>query len=291
MNSYQQAIELYFELKGMPYSSQESYRRRINAFISYMQNRDICIEKLTEENIQQYILYLKREKGLSPGTINNYVSAIKFFYTYILGKAWNPQKIPRMKRREHFPVIPPREDVMTLLASVTNLKHKAILLLIYGSGLRVSEVARLRICDICSKTMRVRVEQAKHDTNRYTILSETALTVLRKYFRATFPPGSYKLEDWLFPGQNPGEHVNVKTIKNTLIKLRNKLQLDQRISAHTLRHCFATFCLEDGVPLALIQQMLGHKNISTTARYSHMTSKSLMGVKSPLDTGAERSDE
>ncbi|MDD2587082.1 MAG: site-specific integrase [Syntrophomonadaceae bacterium] len=264
MDSYQQAIELYFELKGMPYSSQESYRRRINAFISYMQNRDICIEKLTEENIQQYILYLKREKGLSPGTINNYVSAIKFFYTHVLGKAWNPQKIPRMKRREYFPVIPPREDVMALLKSTTNLKHKAILLLIYGSGLRVSEVARLRICDICSKTMRVRVEQAKHDTNRYTILSETALTVLRQYFRATFPPDSYKLEDWLFPGQNPGEHVNVKTIKNTLIKLRNKLQLDQRISAHTLRHCFATFCLEDGVPLALIQQMLGHKNISTT---------------------------
>ena len=111
--------------------------------------------------------------------------------------------------------------------------------------------------------MRVRVENAKHDTNRYTILSETALVVLRQYFKMTFPPGSYKPEDWLFPGQKPGEHINVKTIKNTIIKVRNKLNLDQRISAHTFRHCFATHCLENGIDLAIIQQLLGHKNIKS----------------------------
>jgi len=284
MNQYEQEINLYFELKGTPDSSKESYMRRMRAFITFIQDKSIGMEELTERDIQQYILYLKKEKGLSAGTINNYISAIKFFYTYILQKEWNPKKIPRMKRVATFPVIPSRQDVLSILDATTNLKHKAMLLLLYGSGLRVSEVAKLRICDICSKTMRVRVENAKHGTNRYTILSETALMVLRQYFRTTFSPGSYTPEDWLFPGQNTGEHINVKTIKNTMIKLRNKLHLNQRISAHTLRHCFATHCLENGVEIVFIQQMLGHKNLKTTEIYLHMTAKSLMGIKSPLDT-------
>jgi site-specific recombinase XerD len=202
---------------------------------------------MKEEDIQQYILFLKKEKGLSAGTINNYISSIRFFYTYVLEKEWNEKKVPRMKRIKTFPVIPSREDVMALLDSTENLKHKAILVLIYGSGLRVSEVARLKICDICSKSMRIRVEHAKHNTNRYTILSETALEVLREYFRNYFSSRTYKPNDWLFPGQNSQEHIHVKTIKNTMIKLRNKLELDSRISAHTLRHCFSTLsnkCLD-----------------------------------------------
>jgi integrase/recombinase XerD len=292
MNQYQEEIDLYFELKGAPDATKESYIRRINTFIAFIQqDKQKSIEELTERDIQQYILYLKKEKGLTAGTINNYSSAIKFFYTYVLGKVWNPQKLPRMKRIAHFPVIPPREDELALLDGTNNLKHQAMLLLIYGSGLRVSEVTSLRICDICSKTMRVRVEKAKHDTNRYTILSETALMVLRQYFRVTFSSGSYKPEDWLFPGQKTGEHIHAKTIKNTLIKLRDKLQLDHRISAHTLRHCFATHCLENGVELVFIQQMLGHKNLKTTSIYLHMTSKSLMGIKSPLDTNNGRLNE
>ena len=181
------------------------------------------------------------------------------------------------------PVIPPRQDVRAILDATRNLKHKAILTLIYGSGLRVSEVAQLRINDICSKTMRVRVASAKHGTNRYTILSNTALLALRAYFKAYFFSVSYQPQDWLFPGQRQSEHISAKTIKNTLIKLRNRLQLDPRISAHTLRHCFATHCLEEGVDPVYIQQMLGHKNIKSTLVYLHLTSKSLMGVKSPLD--------
>ena len=281
MLDYKQEIDLYFVLKGTPDSSRESYLRRIMAFIEFIQGKNVCIEEICERDIQEYILYLKREKALSPGTINNYISAIRFFYTHVLDKEWNKKKIPRMKRVQKMPVIPPKEDVLAILDGTANLKHRAILALLYGSGLRVSEVARLRICDICSKTMRIRVEGAKHGTNRYTILSDRALTVLRDYFRTYFT--SYKLEDWLFPGQKNGDHINVKSIKNTLIKLRNKLQLDLNISAHTLRYCFATHLLENGVDLVFIQQMLGHKNLDTTTKYLYLTSKSLMGIKSPLD--------
>ena len=228
-------------------------------------------------------MFLKRKKGLSPGTINNYISSIRFFYTHVLDKEWNAKKVPRMKRIKKFPVTLPKEEVLAILDATTNVKHKAILVLLYGSGLRVSEVAKLKISDICSKTMRIRVDDAKHGTNRYTILSETALQVLRQYFREKLSGLPYKQEDWLFPGQNHHEHINVKTIKNTIIKLRNRLQLDKRVSAHTLRHCFATHALEDGVDPVFIQQLLGHKRLSTTAMYLHMTSKSLMGIKSPLD--------
>lgn len=283
MKQYEQKIELFFELKGTPDSSRESYWRRMWAFLSYLEKIKRPIEEMTHEDIQQYILYLKREKGLSAGTINNYISAIKFFYTYVLEKEWNPIKVPRMKRTPKFPVIPSREEVLTLLNSTTNLKHKTILLLIYGSGLRVSEVAKLRIKDICSKTMRIRVENAKHNTNRYTILSQTALEVLRQYFKSYFTK-NYKPNDWLFPGQKPGKHISVKTIKNTLIMLRDNLQFDSDISAHTLRHCFSTHSLEDGIDPVFIQQMLGHKSLKTTLTYLHMTSKSLMGIKSPLDS-------
>ncbi len=283
MNQYEQEIELYFELKGTPDSSRESYWRRMRAFLAFLQDRNKPIHEINEGDIQQYILYLKKEKGLSAGTINNYISAIKFFYTYVLDKEWNSRKVPRMKRIQKFPVIPSREDVLTLLHSTENLKHKAILFLMYGSGLRVSEVARLKISDICSKSMRIRVDHAKHNTNRYTILSDTALEVLREYFRNDFSSKTYKPNDWLFPGRNPQNHLHVKSIKNTMIRLRDKLELDCNISAHTLRHCFSTHALEDGTDPVFIQQLLGHKKLQTTTAYMHMTSKCLMGIKSPLD--------
>lgn len=286
MRNYEQEIEIYFELKGSPDSSKESYRRRIRAFIQFIEEKQQSLEEIKERDIQQYILYLKKEKGLSPGTINNYISGIKFFYTHVLDKPWNRNRIPPMRRERKFPVIPPKEDVLAILNGTSNLKHQALLSLIYGSGLRVSEAAKLKIGDICSKTMRVRVEQAKHGTNRYTILSVTGLTVLRKYFKAYFASTNYTKNDWLFPGQNPGEHINVKSIKNTIIKLRNRLQLNDHISAHTLRHCFATYSLENGVDPVFIREMLGHKHLSTTLAYLHMTSKSLMGIKSPLDIHA-----
>lgn len=283
MTTYEDDINMYFELKGSPEQTRKSYSIRINAFLEFFREQQKNPEEITLSDIQQYILYLKRIKGLSPGTINNYVSGIKFFYTHVLVKEWDSKKVPRMKLIYKMPVIPSRDEIFTMLNSVGNLKHKAILFLIYGSGLRVSEVAKLKIGDIYSKTMSIRIEGAKHNTDRYTILSETALLVLREYFRKYFRGQHYKLDDWLFPGRDEGMPINVKTIKNTVIKLRDKLKMDKAISAHTMRHCFATHSLENGVDPVFIQQLLGHKSLKTTLTYLHMTSKSLMGIKSPLD--------
>jgi len=282
MHHYTKEMHLFFELRDMPASSREAYLRRLNAFLEFTQAGEQA-SALTLRDVQEYILYLKQEKKLSAGSINNYLSAIRFFYTHVLGKEWDKTQVPRMKRVNKLPVIPSRQDVTAMLTAAVNLKHKAVLALLYGSGLRVSEVARLKIGDICSKTMRVRVDHAKHGTNRYTILSQQALLILRDYYRAHFT--SCKPDDWLFPGRHPGEHLHVKSIKNTLIKIRNKLGYDTRISAHTLRHAFATHCLENGTDPVFIQQMLGHKNLQTTTDfYLHLTSKSLLGISSPLDT-------
>ena len=283
MRKFSRELELYFELRGTPESSRESYTRRVKAFVHFVEDRGKKAQDTTLQDIQEYALYLKKERSLSAGTINNYISSIRFFYTHVLDKEWNKRKVPRMRRVHKLPVIPPKEAVLTLLDSITNLKHKAILMMIYGSGLRVSEVAKLKISDICSKTMRVRVDNAKHNTNRYTVLSEAALGVLRQYFRTYLSGTKYSPGDWLFPGRVSGKHIHIKTIKNTLLKIRDRLQMDERISAHTLRHCFATHSLEAGVEIAHIREMLGHKNLSTTAGYLHLTSKSMLGVKSPLD--------
>ncbi len=283
MTTYEDDINMYFELKGSPESTRKSYYIRINAFLKFFEEQKKNIDEITLPDIQQYILYLKRVKGLSSGTINNYVSGIKFFYTHVLGKEWDSKKVPRMKRICKMPVVPSRDEILRMLYAVENLKYKAILFLIYGGGLRVSEAVKLKIGDICSKTMRIRIDGAKHNTNRYTILSETALLVLRQYFRQYFKGQQYELNDWLFPGQSKDMHLSAKAVKNTIIKLRNRLKMDKDISAHTLRHAFAAHALENGVDPVFIQQLLGHKNLNTTLTYLHMTSKSIMGIKSPLD--------
>lgn len=282
MSNYALEMELYFELKDTPEASRESYRRRAMAFLDYVQSKGKEPAEIVTRDIQEYILHLKR-KGLAAGTINNYASSIRFLCKHVLSIEWDTKKLPRMRRVHKMPVIPSKQIITGMLDAITNLKHKAMLSLVYGSGLRVSEVARLRIADICSQTMQVRVENAKHNTNRYTILSERALIVLRQYFKVYFADRTYTAKDWLFCGRDPAEHVHVKTIKNTVIKLRNRLGLDERITAHTLRHCFATHSLEAGVDPVLIQQLLGHKRFATTATYLHLTSKSLMGIQSPLD--------
>ena len=287
MIRYQEVINKYFELKDTPESTQESYHRRISIFIKYIEDQQKVIEEISENDIQQFILYLKNDRKLQPGTINNYTSAVKFLCTHLLDMDWNSRKIPRMRREEKLPVVPPKEVILALIDLISNPKHKAVVSLLYGSGLRVGEAVALKIGDICSKTMQVRIGKAKHNTVRYSILAENSLEILRLYFRKNFQPGTYTVDDWLFPGQKEGEHLSTKSIKNIIIKHRDKLQLDPGVSAHTLRHAFATHALEEGMDFIHIKNLLGHKDISTTAKYLHLTSKSLMGMKSPFDTGRD----
>jgi site-specific recombinase XerD len=283
-SAYTEELMLYFELKGTPKTTGSVYSYLVNVFVKHLNDSGVSTDNLTDRDIQLFILHLKNDVKLSPGTINNYISAIKFYCTYVLGRAWSSYKVPRMKNQKTMPTIYSKEEVGGFIGNTKNLKHKAFLSLLYGSGLRAGEAVKLKISDICSKTMQVRVAGAKHGTDRYTILSELSLSILREYFRAYFKHG-YDRNGWLFPSpRNPSSHLTRKTVAQTIYDRRGGMGFDDSFTPHTLRHCFATHLLEDGVALAYIQQMLGHRDIKTTAQYTHMTSKSMMGIRSPMDS-------
>jgi len=264
-------------LRGIAQSTQESYLRRVQSFIDFIQKDVSSIEMI---DIREYVLFLKDEKKLSYGTINAYISGIKFLFTITLEKDWNNRIVPRMRGYKSSPSVLSKEEVFEIINSIDNLKHKAILMTIYGSGLRVSEVAKLKVNDIDSKNFQIIVRESKNKSDRYAILSKRNLELLRTYWLTCGRP-----KDWLFPGNMEGEHINVKTIKNFVIRLKEKLKITKNISAHTFRHCFATHLLEANVQLPHIQQLLGHKSIKSTMIYLHMTSKAMMNINSPLDEG------
>ena len=165
-----------------------------------------------------------------------------------------------------------------ILSSVSNIKHKAILMLVYSAGLRVSEVVKLRPADIDSKRMVIHIKGAKGRKDRYTILSETALIALREYWK------QYKPMKWLFPGVRPNRHMTTRTVDKILEDACNKVKIRKDVSVHTLRHSFATHLLESGVNLRYIQEILGHKSSKTTEIYTHVSKKNIGKIKSPLDS-------
>jgi integrase/recombinase XerD len=269
-------------LQGISPSTQESYLRRVNAFLEFTKKD---IEDIQITDIRKYIIHLNDEKKLSSGTINAYISGLKFLFVTTLGRDWDKRIVPRMKGYKPCPAVLSKEEVFKIIDSINNIKYKAILTTIYGSGLRVSEVARLKVSDIDSKNFQILIRQTKNKRDRYAILSKRNLKLLRTYWLQCGRP-----KDWLFPGKNLGEHISVKSIKNFVLKLKTKLELKKNISAHTFRHCFATHLLESGVQLPHIQQLLGHSSIKTTVKYLHLTSKAMMDIKSPLDEGDDSDD-
>lgn len=275
MHTYFEKMITDMELRGMSQATQEAYLRRSKLFVSDSKK---YINEITNDDIRNYIIYLKDIKKLSFGTINAYISAIKFLFYITLEKDWDSRKVPRMKGYKSFPAVLSKDEVFNIIDSVKNLKHKVILMTIYGAGLRVSEVAKLKVSDIDGKNLQILVRQSKNKSDRYAILSQRNLEVLRLYWQTCGKP-----KDWLFPGAKEGEHYSVKAIKNLVRNLKVKLNIHKNISAHTFRHCFGTHLLEAGVQLAHIQQLMGHNSLKSTMRYLHMTSKALMNIKSPLD--------
>jgi site-specific recombinase XerD len=176
------------------------------------------------------------------------------------------------------PVILDKGEVRRLLAATNNLKHKAILAITYGSGLRISEVAHLMVGDIDSARMTVLVRQGKGSKDRYTILSTTALELLVPYLR------TYRPVSWLFPGAIAGRPITTSTIGRVMRHAKKRAGITKRVSVHSLRHAFATHLLEDGTDVRSVQALLGHRSLKTTIIYLHVSPQGLSHVRSPLDT-------
>jgi integrase/recombinase XerD len=271
------------QLRGLAPTTQRSY---IHYVADYAQFYNTSPEQLDLEAIRQYQLYLLNDRKLSPESINTSTSAIQFLYQKTLEMPWGSACFPRVKRPERLPVVLSQNEVEQFFQHVAGLKYRAVLMACYGAGLRISEAVALRIGDIDSQRNLIRVEQGKGQKDRYVMLSPRLLGVLRAYWLAAEP----RPRHWLF--RSPwfqDRHITCAAVSHACRDAYRQCGLHKRITAHTLRHSFATHLLEQGTDIRVIQVLLGHSRIDTTARYTAVTPQVVASSISPLDTlGAKR---
>jgi integrase/recombinase XerD len=266
-----------YKLEELRYSKNTLavYTDLFEEFINHYEETDI--DDITEAMIKDFLRYLVTDRHVSTSYQNQSINAIKFYYERVMGGKRKVYYIDRPREESYLPEVLSKEEVTAILNATENLKHKAILITIYSSGLRIGEAISLRIKDIDSQRMQIRVEQGKGKKDRYTLLGVKTLEVLRKYV------AEYKPKEWLFEGQK-GEMYSQKSIQLLLKKAVEKTGIKKHITVHTLRHSFATHLLEAGTDLRYIQSLLGHANSKTTEIYTHITTKGFDQIKSPLDS-------
>jgi site-specific recombinase XerD len=234
-------------------------------------------ELLGPEEVRTYQVYLIHQKYASSSMLQQTVCALRFLYRNTLGKEWALPYIPAPKREKKLPVVLSPEEVSRFFENLPNLKHRALIMTAYATGMRVSEVVSLRAADIDSDRMMIRVEQGKGRKDRYVMLSPNLLELLRAYWKAARPA------DWLFPGQRPGTHLTTKRVHQVCVKASAAAGLTRRAHVRALRHCFATHLLDAGANIRVIQVLLGHRSLRTTAIYTHVSRQTICATCSPLD--------
>jgi len=280
MGKLREQMETDLQLKGITPRTQAAYLREVRNLALYFKKSPAELE---ESEIKEYLLHLIRDKKISEGTYRFYYSGLKFLYKQTLKRDWVMEKILCPKRKAKLPVVLDLSEVEALFSGTKNLKHKAILMITYSSGLRISETTRMKVSDIDSKRMTVRIENGKKGKDRYSILSQTALEVLRQYWI------KYRPKEWLFEGQKKDSHLTTSTIRYIFCAAKKKAGIRKPSSVHTLRHSFATHLIEAGTSLHHVQLLLGHKSPTTTTVYLHVSRHNLAQVTSPLDFHIETS--
>lgn len=234
-------------------------------------------EGITQEEVEDYLLYLKKERKLSFSTRNQAISGLKFFFNETIKNPDMKLQLPRRKTPVKLPEVLSVDEVNRVINAPSNVKHRVILMTAYSAGLRVSELVCLEPRHIVSSRMLILVENGKGIKDRYTILSKTLLENLRQYWQ------SYRPIKWLFPSPNPQKHISRSTAQKLFASAKNKAGVNKGRGIHTLRHCFATHLLEAGYDITMIQKLLGHRHLSTTLVYLHVSKRAICAVKSPLD--------
>jgi site-specific recombinase XerD len=262
-------------LKNYSPNTIRTYKSMLQEFLEYYKKLDPA--KITEEQIRDYLLFLLDERKISISYQNQSINAIKFYYEQILGRPVRTYYIQRPKKEKILPNVLSEQEVLQILNNTDNLKHKTILSLIYSAGLRRGELINLKIKDIDSQRMYVIIRQGKGRKDRYSILSEKVLELLRRYVK------QYKPVIWLFEGQFGGQY-GASSIQHILKDAVAASKIRKRVTVHTLRHCFATHLLERGTDIRYIQELLGHQSSKTTEIYTHITQRGLGKIKSPLDS-------
>ena len=249
------------------------YKSAVQKFISLL---NINAEQITRKDIDSYINMRLNEEKISLSTQKQIIGALKLFFNTYLDKGIEIDYLYPDRSEKKLPNVLSKEEVRSILNSIENLKHKAIITCIYSSGLRISELIDLKIEDIDSKRMLIKVRQAKGNKDRYVPLSIKLLELLRNYYR------EYKPKDYIFEGQNSSQY-STTSIRKVLKKALRKCNIKKAVTVHTLRHSYATHLLENGTDIRIIQELMGHNSIKTTQIYLHVSHYDLNKVKSPLD--------
>ena len=277
MGAVREKMKQQMEIRGLSENTQESYLRAAAQLVKFFM---VSPEQLGVEDIHAYQLHLIRERQLAAATYNVHVAALRFLYQTTLNVDWRIDAIPFSKKNKSLPVVLSPEEVLSLYDAVGNVKHKAIILTLYDTGARASEAVHLKLTDIDSKRMCVRIEQGKGRKDRYVPLSDTLLKVLRHYWSSQ----RRHSRTWLFPGQKPELPYNRRSLHKVIGAARTRSGIQKPVTAHILRHSFATRLLESGVDIRTIQILLGHRSLRTTSIYLHVASNYLESTLTPLDT-------
>jgi site-specific recombinase XerD len=267
----------YIEDLQLQHFAPSTIKVYVHAVAAYARHFDKSPDKLGFKHVRQYLVHLIQDCGVSRGTYIVHLAALRHLYHVTLNRPGQLDALP-IKNREHkLPVVLSQEEVRRLLAVTTNLKHKALLMVAYDSGLRLSELRHLRVDDIDSDRMTIRVRLGKGQKDRYARLTPTLLKLLREYWL------EYRPRTWLFPGETPDKPYDIATPGQILKKLCRKAGIQKRVSMHTLRHSFATHLLEADTNLRIIQQLLGHGSLRTTALYTHISLEDLRAAPSTME--------
>lgn len=259
--------------RNMSPNTQKVYSYAVANFSAF---HDRSPDKLGIEDIRAYRLHLVA-RGLKATSINPIIGALRFFYGTTLGLKQIAEEIPFARKEDTLPAVLTQQQVVSLLEAEPNLKMRTAFVTIYAAGLRVSEVVALTARDIDSTRMVIRIQQAKGRKDRYVMLSEQLLAILRSYWKRTRPPL------WLFPGPDPLKPLTTRSLQRSFRWAADKAGLDSSVTVHTLRHSFATHLLEQGVDIRVIQDLLGHRQITSTTRYARVALNIIGKIQSPLD--------
>lgn len=263
----------------------------VDTYVSYMKSFILWVEEnlpakdlssLEWADIRTYVRFLKDVRSLNPRTINVHIAQLRDFYFYVLHKDWDNRQVPLLHFDEKLPIVPDRETVIRIINSIKNPKHRAEIVLLYSSGIRVSELCNLKCGDIIHSKNHIHIARGKNRSERFAVLSEKAYKHLAYYVWTTYR--SAKPEDWLFPGQKPGTPISTQTVRNALHQNLERIGLDNcGYTPHSLRHAFGLHLYEAGTDLMTIKEALGHKSLSSTTVYLTLGIGNGRSVTSPYD--------
>jgi integrase/recombinase XerD len=262
-------------LKAYSPHTQKAYLRGARHFARHYMRSP---QEMGEQEVRDFLLHLVRDRNASPATQDMYVNALKFLYGVTLKRPEVVKDLSHPKRPKTLPDILSPAEVLRVFAAIRSVKYKAIIATAYAAGLRISEVCSLSVADIDSQRMRIHVRSGKGKKDRYVMLGESLLALLRQYYQAVRPQGKY-----LFTGQKSHSHISTSSVILVLRQVIRETGLLKKVTMHTLRHCFATHLMEAGTDIRILQGLLGHSSILTTMRYTHITDRLVQKLVSPLD--------